>query len=78
MLIKNVTIITWNENDEIIENGAIEIQNGFISKVFSNVSALEDYKEEVIDGQGQLAMPGNICAHTHFYGAFSRGIALKG
>ncbi len=78
MLIKNVRIITWNENNEIIENGAIEIQNGIITKVFRNMTGLADYQEEVIDGAGQLAMPGNICAHTHFYGAFSRGMVLKG
>ena len=23
-------------------------------------------------------MPGNICAHTHFYGAYSRGMAIPG
>jgi cytosine/adenosine deaminase-related metal-dependent hydrolase len=23
-------------------------------------------------------MPGNICAHTHFYGAFARGMAIPG
>jgi len=28
--------------------------------------------------QGQMVMPGLICAHTHFYGAFSRGLATPG
>ncbi len=23
-------------------------------------------------------MPGNICAHTHFYGAFARGMGIPG
>ncbi|MCZ7670981.1 MAG: hypothetical protein M5U34_29465 [Chloroflexi bacterium] len=23
-------------------------------------------------------MPGNICAHTHFYGAYSRGLGIPG
>lgn len=78
MLLKNVRIITWNDNNEIIENGAIEIQNGIITKVFKDLAGAEDYREEVIDGAGQMAMPGNICAHTHFYGAFSRGMPLKG
>jgi putative selenium metabolism protein SsnA len=27
---------------------------------------------------GQYVMPGNICAHTHFYGAFARGMAIPG
>jgi len=33
---------------------------------------------ERLDGRGQLLMPGNICAHTHFYGAFARGLAIPG
>jgi putative selenium metabolism protein SsnA len=33
---------------------------------------------EQIDARGQYVMPGNICAHTHFYGAFARGMAIPG
>jgi len=33
---------------------------------------------EIMDAQGQYVMPGNICAHTHFYGAFARGMAIPG
>ncbi|NMB86813.1 MAG: putative aminohydrolase SsnA, partial [Chloroflexi bacterium] len=35
-------------------------------------------EEDVFDAQGQYVMPGNICAHTHFYGAYSRGMAIPG
>ncbi|MEJ2748959.1 MAG: putative aminohydrolase SsnA, partial [Anaerolineae bacterium] len=31
-----------------------------------------------LDARGQLVMPGNICAHTHFYGAFARGMGIPG
>jgi putative selenium metabolism protein SsnA len=31
-----------------------------------------------LDAHGQYVMPGNICAHTHFYGAFARGMAIPG
>jgi cytosine/adenosine deaminase-related metal-dependent hydrolase len=31
-----------------------------------------------LDAGGQYVMPGNICAHTHFYGAFARGMAIPG
>ena len=27
---------------------------------------------------GSTSCPGNICAHTHFYGAFARGMAIPG
>ncbi len=33
---------------------------------------------EKLDAKGQLVMPGSICAHTHFYGAFARGMAIPG
>ncbi len=33
---------------------------------------------EIVDAGGQYVMPGNICAHTHFYGAFARGMAIPG
>jgi putative selenium metabolism protein SsnA len=35
-------------------------------------------EDEIVDAAGQLIMPGNICAHTHFYGAFARGMAIPG
>src|SRR6185503_18646494 len=28
--------------------------------------------------RGQYVMPGSICAHTHFYGAYARGMAIPG
>jgi putative selenium metabolism protein SsnA len=34
--------------------------------------------DEVLDARGQLVMPAAICAHTHFYGAFARGMAIPG
>ena len=34
--------------------------------------------EERLDAHGQYVMPGSICAHTHFYGAYSRGMGIPG
>ena len=34
--------------------------------------------DEILDAGGQLVMPAAICAHTHFYGAFARGMAIPG
>jgi putative selenium metabolism protein SsnA len=33
---------------------------------------------ERLDARGQLVMPGNNSAHTHFYGAYARGMAIPG
>jgi len=32
--------------------------------------------DEVLDARDQYIMPGLICAHTHFYGAYSRGLSI--
>ena len=34
--------------------------------------------EKILDANKQYVMPGNICAHTHFYGAFARGLSIGG
>ena len=80
MLIKNAEIITFDDENRIIKNGGVIVhEDGFISKI----GEFEYYRIEItprcpIDADGQLLMPGNICAHTHFYGAFSRGMNIPG
>jgi len=80
MIIKNAKIITYDEKNRIFENGGIIIdEDGFISKIGKSESLEnEPNSGEIIDAGGQLLMPGNICAHTHFYGAFSRGMYIPG
>jgi putative selenium metabolism protein SsnA len=78
MLIKNCTLITWDSPNQIISNQSIRIKAEKIVEIgpANELLPLED--EEVLDARDQFAMPGNICAHTHFYGAFSRGMAIPG
>lgn len=79
MIVKNGRIITWGKENQILLGEAILIQNGIIKKIDILEKIQKDYpNEEVLDAHGQLVMPGNICAHTHFYGAFSRGMAIPG
>ena len=72
MIIRNGNIVTWTEPNQILEGHEILIQDGLIKAIEPEpvLSQLHP-EEEVLDAQGQLIMPGNICAHTHFYGAFS-------
>jgi putative selenium metabolism protein SsnA len=79
MLITNGTIITWDETNQILENQAIFMQDGVIKDLGPQETILNRYPEETrLDAHGQYVMPGNICAHTHFYGAFARGMNISG
>jgi putative selenium metabolism protein SsnA len=79
MIITNGKIITWGKPNEIIEGKAILIQGQEISKIDLKDNLLKEFPdEEILDASGQYIMPGLICAHTHFYGAYSRGLAIPG
>ena len=80
MLITNGKLITWGPENQILEDGwGLLLRNGVIEKILPQADLLRDYPDEDrLDAEGQYVMPGNICAHTHFYGAFSRGLGIPG
>ena len=79
MIITNGKIVTWGDPNEILEHKALLIQDGVIKEIEDETTLKATHPdEEVLDAQGQMVMPGLICAHTHFYGAFSRGMAVPG
>lgn len=80
MLIINGKLITWGSENQIIdENWGMLILDGRIKKIAPQADLIREYpNEERLDAEGQYVMPGNICAHTHFYGAFSRGMGIPG
>jgi putative selenium metabolism protein SsnA len=77
MLITNATLITWESPNRILENHALYISGDHIHEIGPTSSLEKLYpKAKKLDARGQFVMPGGICAHTHFYGAFSRGMAI--
>jgi putative selenium metabolism protein SsnA len=77
MLITNGKLITWEKPNQILGGYALYISNGLISDIAPQQELLVRYPHaEQLDAKGQYVMPGNICAHTHFYGAFARGMAI--
>ena len=79
MLIINGQIVIWGHDGRIIKNGALLVDNDRIADIGDTSDFLDRYQgQEVIDARGHLVMPGNICAHTHFYGAFARGLSIPG
>ncbi len=79
MLITNARLITWGKPNEILDDYALLIKNERIAEIGPSAELLTRHPdEERLDAGGQYIMPGNICAHTHFYGAFARGMAIPG
>jgi len=79
MLIHNVRLVTWGLTNEILDGRAVYLDKGKIAEIGGEARLLKKYaRAERLDGGGQLLMPGNICAHTHFYSAFARGLAIPG
>jgi putative selenium metabolism protein SsnA len=79
MLIINGKLITWDEPNRVLDGQALNIVDGKIAEIGPQQNMLSSYADtEVLDADGQYVMPGNICAHTHFYGAFARGLAIPG
>jgi putative selenium metabolism protein SsnA len=55
------------------------VADGRIAKIGSSAELVAAHPDlEQLDAGNQLVMPGNICAHTHFYGAFARGMGIPG
>jgi putative selenium metabolism protein SsnA len=79
MLITNAKVITWGLPNEILDDMGIMINEGLIDEIGSTREMEEKFSDmEQVDAKGQFVIPGNICAHTHFYGAFARGMAIPG
>ena len=79
MLITNAKLITWEATNQILDDHAILIENDRIREIDTTKNLLSKYPNaEILDAHGQYVMPGNICAHTHFYGAYARGMAIPG
>ena len=79
MLITNATLITWGTPNQMLEKHALYVAGDRIVELGLSSDLEAKYPQaERLDARGQFVMPGNICAHTHFYGAFARGMAIPG
>lgn len=79
MLITNAKLVTWEIPNRVLEGWAISIKDGRIVELGPESELVaRNPDEERLDAAGQYVIPGNICAHTHFYGAFARGMAIPG
>ena len=63
-LLKNFTIVTMNENLDVLKDAHLIVEDGKITEVAAG-AATGDF-DEVIDGQNkQVLMPGLVNTHCH-------------
>ncbi len=74
ILIKNGTILTVNEQDDVVNNGLLGIKNDEI--IFIKEDDEVDIKAgKIIDAQAGLIIPGLVNGHTHAAMSLFRGLA---
>ncbi len=77
MLIIHATLV--QDLQTVLPDHALRINGKLVDAVGPSDELAAQYPDdEVIDARGALLMPGMICAHTHFYGAYARGMAIPG
>ncbi|MCY4008474.1 MAG: putative aminohydrolase SsnA [Anaerolineaceae bacterium] len=78
-LLTNSTLICGDEDGRVLEDHALLLRDGQIAAMGPSQNMRETHPNaDTIDLHGQLILPGGICAHTHFYGAYARGMAIPG
>jgi len=71
-IIKNVNILSSALESTIIENASILVENGKIIKITK--SEITEKEVEIIDGSGNLLIPGMANTHTHVSMSLFRGL----
>ncbi len=76
IIIKNVRIMQTQPPFEVTEGVDVVIESGKITSVGKGKSeGLNAGK--IIDGTGKTLIPGNVCAHHHYYSGLSRGMLIS-
>lgn len=69
-------LVTMNENGDIIEHGAVAVDDGKIVAMGPAKEVYKDYQtKHLISGAGKALLPGLINGHTHSAMTLFRGIA---
>lgn len=71
VLIRNATVLTMNENDEVLA-GDVYIEGNRISRIGKN---LEVKADRVIEARGKVLLPGFVQTHIHLCQTLFRGRA---
>ncbi len=78
MILINGVVVTNDKDNNFYENGAVYVKENVIEDVGNTEDIKNKYPdEEVIDVKGRVIMPGMICAHSHIYSTYARGMAVS-
>jgi len=75
LLVTNGTVLTMNEEMEVIVDGAVRVENGCIREVGKSVALEAKETDRVVDADGGIIMPGLVNTHTHASMTLFRGLA---
>ena len=79
LLITHGQVFTLGQRNELIPDGAIYVEGDTIVEVGATAALAAKYPTaQRLDAGGKIVLPASICGHTHFYGAFARGMAIPG
>lgn len=73
-IIIHATVLTVNEKNDVLYDGAIAFENGVLTYVGPTPDDLGEY-EEIIDAEGRIVMPGLVNTHGHTAMSLLRGYA---
>lgn len=78
MIIGNGRLVTQDNVNPYIENGAVAVEGEMIVDVGTTSMLCSKYPEaEFVDANERIIMPGLINTHTHIYSSFARGMSLE-
>jgi len=81
LFIHSGTLLPMSTPLKVVRDGAVLIDGVRIVDVGPTKALEAKYGAQIterLDAAGRYILPPNICAHTHFYGAFARGMAIPG
>ncbi len=79
LLITHGRVFTLGAANALLDDGAICVEGDTIKEVGATADLSARYPDAPrLDARGQIVLPGSLCGHTHFYGAFARGMAVPG
>lgn len=73
ILIRNVRLFETKPPYTVTEGQDVYIEKSEIKKIGVNLDVKAD---SIIDGSGKTLIPGNVCAHHHYYSGLSRGMLI--